>query len=71
MKRLWKLKREMKRLWKLKKVEVIPVVIGSLGSVAKKFDKWIERHEIDSNLGVLQKTALLGTAIILRKILEL
>ena len=65
------LKREIKRLWKLKKAKVIPVVIGSLGCVTKKFDKWIERLEIDINLGVLQMTALLGTARLLRKIWEL
>ena len=54
-----------------KESEVIPVVIGSLGCVTKKFDKWIESLEIDNNLGVLQKAAHLETAIILRKILEL
>ena len=65
------LKREIKRLWKLKKVEVVPVVIGSLGSVTKGFEKWIQKLEIPCDVGVLQKTALLGTARILRKVLEL
>ena len=32
------LKREIRRLWKLKMVEVVPVVIGALGSVTKEFD---------------------------------
>ena len=32
------LKRKIRRLWKLKMVEVIPVVIGALGSVTKEFD---------------------------------
>ena len=64
------LKREIERLWKLKKVEVVPVVIGALGCVTKGFEKWIEKLEIHSNFGVLQKTALLGTARILRKVLE-
>ena len=33
------LKREIGRLWKLKMVEVVPVVIGALGSVTKEFDR--------------------------------
>ena len=65
------LKREIGRLWKLKMVEVVPVVIGALGSVNKGFDRWIEKLEIPLNVGVMQKTALLGTARILRKVLEM
>ena len=30
-------------LWNLKKGEVVPVVIGALGSVTKEFDRWIEK----------------------------
>ena len=65
------LKREIGRLWKLKMVEVVPVVIGALGSVTKGFDRWIEKLGIPFNVGVIQKTALLGTARILRKVLEM
>ena len=65
------LKREIGRLWKLKMVEVVPVVIGALGSVTKGFDRWIEKLRIPLNVGVMQKTALLGTAGILRKVLEM
>ena len=54
----------------MKKVTVIPVVIGSLGAVAKEFDKWIEKIGINLRAGHVQKTALLGTARILRKVLE-
>ena len=65
------LKREIGRLWKLKMVEVVPVVIGAPESVTKVFDQWIEKLRITNNVGVLQKTALLGTAKILRKVLEM
>ena len=65
------LKRETGRLWKLKMVEVVPVVIEAFGSVTKEFDKWIEKLEIIKNVGVMKKTALLGTAKILRKVLEM
>ena len=65
------LKREIGRLWNLKKVEVVPVVIGALGSVTREFDRRIEKLGITFSVGVVQKTALLGTARILRKVLEM
>ena len=64
------LKREIATMWGMKKVTAIPVVIGSLGAVAKEFDKWIEEIGIYLRAGHVQKTALLGTARILRKVLE-
>ena len=51
--------------------QVVLVVIGVIGSVTKEVDRWIEKLGITYNVGVLQKTALLGTARILRKILEM
>ena len=47
---------------------IVPI---ALGSVTKEFDKWIEKLEIVCNVGVMQKTALLGTARISRKELEM
>ena len=61
------LKREIGRMWGIRKVQVVPVVIGALGSVTKRFDKWIEKLDIQCNFVDMQKTALLGTARILRK----
>ena len=61
------LKREIGILWRLKMVEVVPVVIRALGSVTEEFNGWIEKLRITNNVGVMQKTALLGTARILRK----
>ena len=65
------LKREIGRLWKLKMVEVVHVDIGALGSVTKEFNGWIEKLGITSKFGVMEKTVLLGTARILRKVLEM
>ena len=47
-------------------VEVVP-----LGSVTKGFDRCIEKLGIPLNVGVMQKTALLRTARILRKVMEM
>ena len=41
-------------------VEVVPVVIGALGSVTKGFDRWIEKFGIPFNVGVMQKNCLAG-----------
>ena len=66
-----KREREIGRLWKLKMVEVVPVVTGALGSFTKEFDRWIQKLGITYNVGVMHKTALLGTAKISRKVLEI
>ena len=70
-KKYQEMKREIGRLWKLKHVEVVPVVIGALGSVTKDFERWINKPGIAFNIGVVQKTALLGIVRILRQVFEL
>ena len=64
------LKREISRLWCLRKVSVIPVVVGALGCVTKEAEQYIEKIGIKIRTEVFQKTALLGTARTLRKVLE-
>ena len=65
------LKKEIRRLWKLRNVEIVPVVIGVLGSVSAEFDKYTGKLGITCNVGVMQKIVLLKTAKILRKVLEM
>ena len=65
-----KLKWEIKELWSMKRVDVVPVVIGALGTVSKKLEKWIDRIGIKLNIEPLQKTPIFGTARILRKTLK-
>ena len=64
------LKREIKSIWNMRNVIVVPVIIGALGSITKKLDEWLEKLDITVNTALLQKTTLLGTARILRKVLE-
>ena len=64
------LKREIARLWSLKKVEVIPVVVGALGAVTKHLEKFIKKVGMKTKISYIQKTVLLGSARILRKVLE-
>ena len=51
-------------------MEVVPVVVDTLGAVSKRFDTWLDKLGITINTGLLQKTAKLGTARILRKVSE-
>ena len=46
-------------------------MIGALGSVSAKFDKWMGKLGITCNVGIMRKSALLGTARILRKVSEM
>ena len=49
--------------------KMIPVIIGAIGTISKSFRKYVSnipgKHEVKE----LQKTAILGTAHILRKVL--
>jgi len=51
---------------------IIPVVIGALGAVSRKFHGFIKQLEIiNLNLYISQKSALLGMVSILRQVLQL
>ena len=60
---------EIARLWSIRKVEIIPVVVDALGAVSKQFEAYIEAIGIEMNIEHAQKTALLGSARILRLVL--
>ncbi|XP_068723790.1 uncharacterized protein [Montipora capricornis] len=61
--------KEMKRMWK-SRTKVVPVVVGGLGSVSKKLTGHLEQLGIKDRTRTMQKSALLGSACILRKVLE-
>ena len=64
------LKRELKRFWLLKKNEVVPLVVGALGCISKGFSGWMDILGIKLDVGMVQKSVLLRTARILRKVLR-
>jgi len=55
-------------MWNVK-TKVIPVIIGATGTISKSFRKYVSnitgKHEVKE----IRKTAILGTAHILRKVL--
>jgi hypothetical protein len=48
---------------------VIPVIIGATGTISKSFRKYVSTIPGNHDVRELQKTAILGTAHILRKVL--
>jgi len=59
---------EIQRMWNVK-TKMTPVKIGTTGTISKSFRKYVSnipgKHEVKE----LQKTAILGTAHIIRKVL--
>ena len=53
------------------KVTIVSIVIGALGTVTKGLLKGLEDLEVSGRVETIQTTALLRTARILRRVLEL
>jgi hypothetical protein len=51
------------------KTKMIPVIIRATGTISKSFRKYLTNIPGEHEIKGLQKTALLGTAHILRKVL--
>ena len=59
---------EIQHMWKVKR-RVIPVIIGATGTISKYFRKYISNIPGNHEVKELQKTAILGTAHLLSKVL--
>ena len=62
--------RELKKIWNVK-VKIIPLVVGSLYAIPKQFGNRLKQIGITVRTAQVQKTVLLGTARILRKVLKI
>jgi len=58
---------EIQRMWNVK--TVIPVIIGVTGTTSNSFRKYVTKIPGKHEVKELHKTAILGTAHILRKVL--
>jgi hypothetical protein len=56
-------------MWNLK-TKVIPVIIGATGTISKSFRKYVSNIPGNHEVKELQKTAIMDTAHILRKVLK-
>jgi hypothetical protein len=59
---------EIQSMWNIK-TKVIKVIIGATGTISKLFRKYVSNIPGNHEVTELQKTAILGTAHILRKVL--
>ena len=63
------LRRELQKIWNLR-VKIMSLVVGSLNAIPKQFGNRLKETGMTAETGQVQKTVLLGTARILRKVLE-
>jgi hypothetical protein len=59
---------EIQRMWNVK-TKVTPVIIGATGTISKSFRKYLSSIPGEREVKELQKTAILGTAHVLRQVL--
>ena len=64
------LRLQMARMWN-KETVIVPIIIGALGSIPNDLECNLKKLGISYNVGTLQKSVLLGTANILRKVLSI
>ena len=64
------MRRELQKISNVK-LKIIPLVVGSLGAMPKQFGDRLKQIGITAETAQVQKTVLLGTARILRKVLEI
>jgi hypothetical protein len=57
---------EIQRMWNVK-TKAITIIIGATGTISKSFSKYVSNIPVQHDVKELQKTAILGTAHILRK----
>lgn len=63
------LAREISRLWGMS-TTVVPIIIGDLGTITDRLTPFLSMLGVTLSFETIQKSALLGTAHILRKVLE-
>ena len=58
--------RELRRMWEVK-TNVVPIVLGALGTVLLRLKGNLKGIGVDTSISLIQKSALLGSARIIRK----
>ena len=60
---------ELKRLWDMP-VEIVPIIIGALGTIPKSLKRNLEELGADVAPGLLQKNVVLETVHIIRRVMD-
>ena len=65
-----KLRREISKLWSVQ-TTVIPIIIRALGTITDHLRSFLAMVGVSLSFETIQKSALLGSAHVLRKVLEI
>ena len=61
---------EIRKMHKVS-TSIVPIVVGSLGTISKDLAGYLKQLEIPDVIGGLQTSAIIGTTLILRQTLNL
>ena len=64
------LAREVRKMWGVRP-KVIPIVVGALGTIQLRLKENLRTISVDTYIELIQRSVLLGSARILRKVLEM
>ena len=64
------LAREIRKIWNVS-TKVIPIVIGALGTVTGRLEQYLKEIGVTTRIELIQKSTLLGTARIIRQVLDI
>ena len=64
------LAREIRKIWGVR-TKVITIVVGALGTIPLRYKENQRAIGVDTSIELIQKSVLLGSAGILRKVLEM
>ena len=64
------LAREIRKMWGVR-TKVIPIVVGAVGKIPLRLKENLRTIGVDTSIELIQRCVLLGSARILRKVLEM
>ena len=64
------LAREIRKMWGVR-TKVIPIVVGAVGKIPLRLKENLRTIGVDTSIEMIQRCVLLGSARILRKVLEM
>ena len=63
------LEREIRKMWGIR-TKMIPIVLGALGTILLRLKENLRTISVNTSIELIQRCALLGSARVLRKVLE-
>jgi len=61
---------EVKNVWEHNKVRLIPVIVGTIGTLHRSLEGWLEHRGTKEDPNTLDKPCLLGATITIRYVMN-